>query len=68
MIQIYLAQLGFPYHMTYAGPRPTYMNLDSNPPKHERVHTTREYNTPPPYADPVVLQDRYTLLMPSLHS
>ena len=38
-IHIDLAQLGFPYHMTYAGPGfgLTYINLHSDPPKHERV-------------------------------
>jgi hypothetical protein len=38
-IQIDLAQLGFPYHMTYAGPgfEPIYINLHTDPPKHERV-------------------------------
>ena len=37
MIQINLAQLGFPYHTTYAGPKPTYINPHLDPPKHERV-------------------------------
>jgi hypothetical protein len=32
--------------MTYAGPRPTYTNLPSDPLKQERVHATREYSTP----------------------
>ena len=48
VIQIDLAQLGFPYHMTYVGPRPMYINLHSYPPKHEPVCATREYSTPPP--------------------
>jgi hypothetical protein len=49
VIQIVLAQLGFPYHTTYASPRPTYINLHSNPPKHEPVYATQEYSTPPSY-------------------
>ena len=36
-IRIDLVQLGFPYNTTYAGPRPTYINLHSDPPKHEPV-------------------------------
>ena len=48
-IRIDLAQLGFPYHTTYAGPRPTYISLHSDPPKHESVCATREYSTPPSY-------------------
>jgi hypothetical protein len=38
-IQIDLAQLGFPYHTTYVGPgfEPTYINLHTDPPKHEWV-------------------------------
>ena len=48
-IRIDLAQLGIPYHMTYVGPRHKYINLHSDPPKHESVRATREHNTPPPY-------------------
>ena len=33
--------------MTYVGPRPTYINLPSDPLKQEQVRATREYNTPP---------------------
>ena len=50
MIRINLAQLGFPYHMTYASPKPTYINFHSDPPKRELVCATREYSTPPPCA------------------
>jgi hypothetical protein len=49
MIWIDLAQLGFPYHTTYAGPRPTYINLHSDPPKCEPVYATQEHSTPPPW-------------------
>ena len=52
VIHINLAQLGFPYHMTYVGPRPTYINPHSDPPKQERVHATREHSTPPPCTTP----------------
>jgi hypothetical protein len=52
--------------MTYAGHRP--INHHWDPPKRERVCATQEYSTPHPYTDPAVLQDRYTLLLPSLHS
>jgi len=51
-IRIGLAQLGFPYHMTYVGPRPTYINLHSDPPKRELVCATWEHSTPPPCATP----------------
>jgi hypothetical protein len=51
-IRIDLAQLGFPYHTTYAGPRLTCVNLHSDPPKHEPVCATREHTTPPPCATP----------------
>ena len=34
-------------HTTYAGPRPTYINLLSDPLKQEQVRATREYSTPP---------------------
>ena len=47
-IQIDLAQLGLPYHPTYAGPIPTYINLHSDPPKQEPVRATREHSAPPP--------------------
>jgi hypothetical protein len=47
------AQLGIPNHTTYAGPRPTYINLHLDPPKHELVRTTREHNTPLPYQIPI---------------
>ena len=40
-------QLGIPDHTTYAGPRPTYINLPSDLLKQERVRATREYSTPP---------------------
>ena len=40
-------QLGIPDHTTYAGPRPTYTNLPSDPLKQERVCATQEYSTPP---------------------
>ena len=54
VIRIDLAQLGFPYHTTYVGPSfgLTYINLHSNPPKHEVVYATREHSTPPPCATP----------------
>ena len=48
-IRIDQGQQGFPNHTTYAGPRPTYINLHPDPPKHEPVRATREYSTPPPY-------------------
>ena len=51
-IRIDLAQLGFPYHTTYASPGPTYINPHSDPPEREPVCATREYSTPPPYAIP----------------
>ena len=53
-IRIDLAQLGFPYHTTYASPDfgLTYINLHSDPPKHEPVCATREHSTPPPCATP----------------
>ena len=35
--------------MTYVGPRPTYINLHSDPLKREPVYATREYSTPPSY-------------------
>ena len=35
--------------MTYARPGPTYINLHSDPPKHEPIRATREHSTPPPY-------------------
>jgi hypothetical protein len=44
-----IAQLGIPNHTTYAGPRPTHINLHSDLPKQERVRATREHSTPPPY-------------------
>jgi hypothetical protein len=40
-------------HTTYAGPRPTYINLHSDPPKCEPVCATREHSTPPPYLIPI---------------
>ena len=43
---------GFPYHTTYAGLRPTYINLHLDLPKREPVYATREHSTPPPYATP----------------
>ena len=54
MIRIDLAQLGFPYHKTYAGPSlgRTYINLHSDPPEREPVCATREHSTPPPCATP----------------
>ena len=42
-----ITQLGIPNHTTYAGPRPTYINLPSDPLNQEWVHATREYSTPP---------------------
>ena len=53
-IRINLTQLGFPYHTTYVGPDfgLTYINLHSDPPKHEPVYATQEHNTPPPCATP----------------
>jgi hypothetical protein len=47
------AQLGIPNHTTYAGPRPTYINLHSDLPKLEPVRATREHSTPPHYQIPV---------------
>jgi len=38
--------------MTYAGIRPTYINLHSDPPKREPVCATQEHSTPPPYTTP----------------
>ena len=38
--------------MTFVGPRPTYINPHMDPPKRERVRTTREHITPPPCAAP----------------
>ena len=43
----YKTQLGILDHTTYVGPRPTYINLLSDPLKQERVHATREYSTQP---------------------
>ena len=43
----YKTQLGIQDHMTYAGPRLTYINLPSDLLKQEWVHATREYSTPP---------------------
>ena len=51
-IQIDLAQLGFPYHTTYVGSRPTYINIHLDPPKCELVYATQEYSAPPPWAAP----------------
>ena len=54
VIRINLAQLGFAFHTTYAGPGLglTYINLHLDPPKREPVCATREHSTPPPYAAP----------------
>ena len=40
--------------MIYADPglRLTYINLHSDPPKHEPICATQEHSTPPPYATP----------------
>ena len=53
-IRIDLVQLGFSYHTTYVGLGfgLTYINLLSDPPKHEPVYATREHSTPPPCATP----------------
>ena len=53
-IWIDLAQLGFPYHTTYAGPGfgLKYINPHSDPPKRELVCATWEHSTPPPCATP----------------
>jgi hypothetical protein len=48
------AQLRIPNHTTYAGPRPTYINLHSDPPKRQPVCATRKHITPPPYVIPDV--------------
>ena len=40
-------QLGILDHMTYAGPRLTYINLPLDLLKQEWVRATREYSTPP---------------------
>jgi hypothetical protein len=45
-------QLGISYHMTYVGPRPTYINLFKDPPKQDRVRATRQHSTPSPYCQP----------------
>ena len=70
-IRIDLAQLGFPYHMTYVGPglRLTYINLPSDPPKCELVlrYPRAQYSTSLRHSM-MDSQDVYTLLSPSLHS
>jgi hypothetical protein len=38
MIQIDYTQLGISNHTTYAGLKPTYINLHSDPPKRDRVY------------------------------
>jgi hypothetical protein len=52
-IRIDYTQLGILNHTTYAGLRPTYINLHSDLPKLEPVRATREHSTPPPYQIPV---------------
>jgi hypothetical protein len=71
-IRIILAQLGFPYHMTYAGPG---LNLNLHISIFTRIlqnmnrsDATREHSTPPPYATLGGFTDGYTLLSPSPHS
>jgi hypothetical protein len=69
-IRISLAQLGFPYHMTYADHRPTYINPHLDPPKYEPVQRYREHSTH--YIALIVLDGFvevcYMVLPPSLHS
>jgi len=70
-IRIDLAQLGFPYLTTYAGPGfgLTYINLHSDPPKHEQVlrYPRAQYSTSLRCFS-MDSQDVYTLLSPSVHS
>jgi hypothetical protein len=52
MIRIDYTQLGIPNHMTYVGLQPTYINLHSNPLKHDRVqrHPRAQYTSNPALA------------------
>jgi hypothetical protein len=47
MIQTDYIQLGIPNHTTYAGLKPTYINLHSDPPKCDRVqrHPRAQYTS-----------------------
>jgi hypothetical protein len=56
--------------MTYAGPRPTYINLHSDPSKRERAicHPRAQYSTSLRRSCLTDSHDVYTLLLPSLHS
>jgi hypothetical protein len=49
MIQIDYTQLGISNHTTYAGLKPTYINLHSDPPKHDGVqrHPRVQYTSIP---------------------
>ena len=60
----------FPYHTTYAGSRPTYINLHSDPPRHEQVqrYPRAQYSTSLHHSSMMDSQDVYMLLSPSLHS
>jgi hypothetical protein len=51
-IRIDYTQLRIPNHTTYAGPKPTYINLHSDPPKPEWVRATQEHSTPLTYCQP----------------
>jgi hypothetical protein len=45
----YFSQLGLPNHMIYAGLKPPYISLHSDPPKHDRVqrHPRVQYTSNP---------------------
>jgi hypothetical protein len=49
MIQTDYTQLGIPNHTTYAGLKPTYINLHSNPSKRDQVqrHLRVQYTSNP---------------------